>query len=186
MVQFTWKLEGAQLKASVFEIYTDNSFFLNFCHDYDVIMRTGVKTMKYNKKLNSGTSTCPIFLKIDTQTQCKTGKRFLTSKVDIDAKLINYSWLMTHCQPGHYDTSLCPIFLKIDRQTHCKTGNRFLTSKVDIDAKLMNYSWLMTHCQPEKLFFHFTYNIKHSFVSLLLFYSCMYYLFFSTLNQGKY
>ena len=70
------------------------------------------------------------------------------SKIDIDAKLINYSWLMTHCQPGHYDTSLCPIFLKIDRQTHCKTGNRFLTSKVDIDAKLIDYSWLMTHYQP--------------------------------------
>ena len=69
------------------------------------------------------------------------------SKIDIDAKLINYSWLMTHCPPGHYATSLGPIFLKIDRQTHCKTRNRFLTSKVDIDAKLINYSWLMTHCQ---------------------------------------
>ena len=62
------------------------------------------------------------------------------SKIDIDAKLINYSWLMTHCPPGHYDTSIGPIFLKIDRQTHCKTGNRFLTTKVDIDAKLINYS----------------------------------------------
>ena len=70
------------------------------------------------------------------------------SKIDIDAKLINYSWLMTHCPPGHYDTSLGPIFLKIDRQTHCETGTMFLTSEVDIDAKLINYSWLMTHCQP--------------------------------------
>ena len=70
------------------------------------------------------------------------------SKVDIDAILINYSWLMTHCQPGHYDTSHGPIFLKIDRQTHCQTGNCFLTSKIGIDAKLINYSWLMTHCQP--------------------------------------
>ena len=60
------------------------------------------------------------------------------SKIDIDAKLINYSWLMTHCQPGHYATSLGPIFLKIDRQTHYKRGNRFMTSKVDIGPKLIH------------------------------------------------
>ena len=67
------------------------------------------------------TSIGPIFLKIDRQSHCETGTMFLTSKVDIDAKLINYSWLMTHCQPGHYDTSLCPNFLKFDRQTHCNS-----------------------------------------------------------------
>ena len=161
------------------------------------------------------------------------------SKIDIDAKLINYSWLMTHCPPGHYDTSLGPIFLKIDRQTHCETGTMFLTSEVDIDAKLINYSWLMTHCQPGRydtslcpnfleidrqthcnsqlltaivtnlikrklsenialffstslrqfdmrnfIFFHISYNIKLSFVSLLLFYSSVYYV--SILNQGNY
>ena len=62
------------------------------------------------------TSLGPIFLKIDRQTHCETGNTFLTSKVDIDAKLINYSWLMTHCQPGHYAASLGPIFLKVTKE----------------------------------------------------------------------
>ena len=61
------------------------------------------------------------------------------SKIDIDAKLINYSWLMTHWPPGHYDTSLGPIFLKIDIQTHCVTGNRPMRLKVDSGPKLIPY-----------------------------------------------
>ena len=70
------------------------------------------------------------------------------SKVVIDAKLINYSWLMTDCQSGHYETSLSPIILKIDRLTDCKTGNVYLMPKVKINANLINYSWLMTRGQP--------------------------------------